>query len=37
MRIRQPRKKDRRYFSRTAVRSKRINVDPVIYRGGLRL
>lgn len=37
MRKHQPRRKDRRYFSRTAAQSKKINIDPTIYRGGLRL
>lgn len=37
MRKHQPQGKDRRYFRRTASRSKKINIDPVIYRGGLRL
>lgn len=36
-RKRQPRRKDKRYFSRTAAQSKKINIDPTIYRGGLRL
>lgn len=31
------RRRDRRYFSRTASRGKKINVDPIIYRGGIRL
>lgn len=30
-------KKDKRYFSRTAQQSKKINVNPKIYRGGIRL
>lgn len=30
-------KQDRRYFSRTAQQSKKINIDPTIYRGGIRL
>lgn len=29
--------KDKRAFTRTAVRSKKINLNPVIYRGGIRL
>lgn len=29
--------KDKRIFTRTAVRSKKININPVIYRGGIRL
>lgn len=31
------RKLDASIFRRTAVKSKKINVDPVIYRGGIRL
>lgn len=30
-------RKDKRYFSRTAQQSKKINVNPKIYRGGIRL
>lgn len=30
-------KRDKRRFSRTAVRTKKINVNPKIYRGGIRL
>lgn len=30
-------KGDKRRFSRTAVRTKKINVNPKIYRGGIRL
>ncbi len=37
MRKRQPRRSDRKYFTRTAVRSKKININPTIYRGGIRL
>lgn len=29
--------KDRRVFRRTAVSSKKININPTIYRGGIRL
>lgn len=29
--------KDRRVFRRTAVKSKKINIDPKSYRGGIRL
>lgn len=29
--------RDKKWFSRTAQRSKKINIDPVIYRGGIRL
>lgn len=32
-----PSKKDKRVFRRTAVKSKKINVEPAIYRGGIRL
>lgn len=31
------RSKDRRVFRRTAVSSKKINIDPKVYRGGIRL
>lgn len=37
MRRKQPRRPDRRYFTRTAQQSRKINVDPKIYRGGIRL
>lgn len=30
-------RKDKKMFTRTAQRSKKINIDPVIYRGGIRL
>ena len=30
-------KKDNRIFRRTAVKSKKININPTIYRGGIRL
>lgn len=30
-------RKDRKIFRRTAVKSKKINIDPKIYRGGIRL
>lgn len=29
--------KDKRVFTRTAVKSKKINLNPIIYRGGIRL
>lgn len=29
--------KDRKFFRRTAVSSKKININPTIYRGGIRL
>lgn len=32
-----PRPRDKKVFRRTAVKSKKINVNPVIYRGGIRL
>lgn len=32
-----PQRKDRKVFRRTAVKSKKINVEPNIYRGGIRL
>lgn len=28
---------DKKIFRRTAVKSKKINVDPKVYRGGIRL
>lgn len=31
------RKRDRKFFSRTAKSTKKINVKPKIYRGGIRL
>lgn len=37
MRKREPRVKDKKVFRRTAVKSKKINIDPTIYRGGIRL
>lgn len=30
-------RRDKRYFSRTAEQTKKINVNPTIYRGGIRL
>lgn len=36
-RKRQSPRKDHRYFTRTAARSKKINVNPTIFRGGIRL
>lgn len=32
-----PQRKDRQVFRRTAAKSKKINIDPKIYRGGIRL
>lgn len=37
MRKDMPPKKDQNVFKRTASHSKKINVDPKIYRGGIRL
>lgn len=37
MRKRRNRRVDRKVFKRTAAKSKKINVDPTIYRGGIRL
>lgn len=37
MRKRQPKRKDGKFFTRTAVRAKKINLNPTIYRGGIRL
>lgn len=30
-------RKDKKIFRRTAVKSKRINIDPKVFRGGIRL
>lgn len=30
-------RKDKKVFTRTAVKSKKININPVIFRGGIRL
>ena len=37
MRKRRNKMVDRKVFRRTASRSKKINIDPKIYRGGIRL
>lgn len=37
MRKAMPRGKDNKVFRRTAAKSKKINVNPTIYRGGIRL
>lgn len=39
MAYRKPTKRrvDRKIFRRTAIKSKRINIDPKVYRGGTRL
>lgn len=36
-RQRMKKRSDRRVFRNTAVKSKKVNVEPVIYRGGIRL
>lgn len=37
MRTKMKHSKDNAVFRHTAVKSKKINVDPTIYRGGIRL
>lgn len=37
MRKRMNHGKDKKVFRRTAARSKKINIEPVIFRGGIRL
>lgn len=37
MRKRMSRSPDKKVFRRTAVKSKKININPTIYRGGIRL
>ena len=32
-----PKKKDKKVFRRTAAKSKKININPTIFRGGIRL
>lgn len=32
-----PRSKDKSVFKRTAAKSKKININPTIFRGGIRL
>lgn len=32
-----PKRKDHKIFKRTAAKSKKININPKIYRGGIRL
>lgn len=34
---RMPKNIDKRIFTRTAVKSKKININPKIFRGGIRL
>lgn len=36
-RSRRSKRRDNRKFRNTAARSKKINIDPKIYRGGIRL
>ncbi len=37
MRKKQPKKKDNKVFRCTAAKSKKININPTIFRGGIRL
>ncbi len=37
MRKKMPKRKDNKVFRRTAAKSKKINIDPKIFRGGIRL
>lgn len=37
MRKRMPQRRDKKVFRHTAVKSKKININPTIYRGGIRL
>ncbi len=37
MRKKMPKKKDNKVFRRTASKSKKININPTIFRGGIRL
>lgn len=37
MRKKMKKSRDSRIFKRTAAKSKKINIDPKIYRGGIRL
>lgn len=37
MRRRMPERKDRKVFKRTAVKAKKVNIDPTVYRGGYRM
>ncbi len=37
MRKRMPRVKDNKVFRRTAAKSKKININPLPFRGGIRL
>lgn len=37
MRKAQPRSIDRRFFRRTASQARKINIEPRMYRGGIRM
>lgn len=37
MRKKMPKQKDNKVFRRTAAKSKKININPTIFRGGIRL
>jgi hypothetical protein len=37
MRKKMPKKMDNKVFRRTAAKSKKININPTIFRGGIRL
>ena len=37
MRRKVPKAKDKKIFRRTAAKSKKININPTIFRGGIRL
>ncbi len=37
MRRKEPKRKDQKVFRRTASRAKKINIEPKIFRGGIRL
>ncbi len=37
MRKKVPKRKDNKVFRRTAAKSKKININPTIFRGGIRL
>lgn len=37
MRQSMPQSKDKKVFRNTAVNAKKINIDPRVYRGGIRL
>lgn len=36
-RVKMPAHKDRKVFTRTAAKAKKINLNPTIFRGGIRL